>query len=138
MIKAVDVSAALAGLAELERRPAKPHAGGETKAPGFDKRLAAMRRSFAAALPETLARIERAWAAAAGAADPRLWEELARLGHDLAGSAGSFGLPAVGDAARELEEAVRDLLASGGPVTARTRLAVKQQVERLGALVHLL
>jgi CheY-like chemotaxis protein len=138
---AVDVNAALAGLEELGRPAGRSARSGKPvvpTSPQFAERLAAMRRSFAAALPQTLANIERAWAAAAGGADPRLWEELARLGHDLAGSAGSFGLPAIGDAARELEDVVRGLLDGPAPVPARTRRAVKEHLERLGALVNLL
>ena len=141
MAGAVDVNAALAGLEELGRPAGRSAGSGKPVAPTsphFAERLAAMRRSFAAALPQSLADIERAWAAAAGGKDPRLWEELARLGHDLAGSAGSFGLPAIGDAAHELEEVVRGLLDSPAPVPAGTRRAVKEHVERLGALVNLL
>lgn len=137
----LDVDATLAGLAPKPRAvpretpSAKPEAGNGSD---FDLHLAAMRRRFAAGLPATLARIERTWVAAAGGCEQGPWEELAHVAHDLAGSAGSFGLPAVGDAARELEESVRTHLASGVPIGGKARASIKQYVERLGALIHLL
>lgn len=138
---ALDVEATLAGLAPRPRAvprqaPPEPQASGNGS--DFDLHLAAMRRRFAAGLPATLSRIERTWVAAAGGCEQGPWEELAHVAHDLAGSAGSFGLPAVGDAARELEEAVRTHLASGVPIGGKARAAMKQYVERLGALIHLL
>lgn len=138
---ALDVDEALAGLAPRprpaprEKPPEQPTAGNGND---FDVHLAALRRRFAAGLPATLSRIERAWVAAAGGCERGPWEELAHLAHDLAGSAGSFGLPAVGDAARELEESVRTHLASGVPLSGKARAVLKQYVERLGALIHLL
>lgn len=137
----LDVDATLAGLAPKPRvapreaSSAKPASGNGSD---FDLHLAAMRRRFAAGLPATLSRIERAWVAAAGGGEHGQWDELAHLAHDLAGSAGSFGLPAVGDSARELEEAVRTHVASGVPIGAKARAAIKQHVEQLGALIHLL
>jgi CheY-like chemotaxis protein/HPt (histidine-containing phosphotransfer) domain-containing protein len=138
----VDVDAALAGLVQPRRKAAKPApvvdqppVDSET---AFDARLAAMRRKFAQALPGSLAQVERTWAVAAGGCEIQPWEDLARLAHDLAGSAGSFGFPAVGDAARELEEVIRTHLARGEALAGKARGAVKQHVERLGTLVHLL
>ncbi|MCU0293432.1 MAG: response regulator [Thermoanaerobaculaceae bacterium] len=138
----VDVDAALAGLVPPRRKAPKPEPAADQPAGGneaaFDARLAAMRRKFAQALPGSLAQIERTWAVAAGGCEIQPWEDLARLAHDLAGSAGSFGFPAVGDAARELEEVVRTHLARGEALAGKARGAVKQHVERLGTLVHLL
>lgn len=139
----VDVEAALAGLVPAPRpaaRPpsAKPAAAEPEPENGLAERLAAMRRRFARGLPATMAEIETAWVRSAGGCELPPWEDLARLAHDLAGSAGSFGLPAVGDAARELEEAIRVHLAGGVPLGGKARANIKQHVERLGALVHLL
>jgi len=137
----LDVEEALAGLAPRPRvasgqTPPVPPAS--SAGSDFDSHLVVMRRRFAAGLPATLSKIERTWVAAAGGHEQGRWEELAQVAHDLSGSAGSFGLPAVGDAARELEEAVRTHLAAGGPIGSRARAAIKQHVERLGALIHLL
>lgn len=138
----VDVDAALAGLVPPRRKAPRPEPAADQPAGGneaaFDARLAAMRRKFAQALPGSLAQIERTWAVAAGGCEIQPWEDLARLAHDLAGSAGSFGFPAVGDAARELEEVIRRHLAGGEALAGKARGAVKQHVERLGTLVHLL
>lgn len=137
----VDVEAALAGLVPPPRPAARQSAARVADVQpenGAADRLAAMRRRFARSLPATMAEIEAAWVHAAGGCELPPWEELARLAHDLAGSAGSFGLPAVGDAARELEESIRTHLATGAPLAGRARASVKQYVERLGTLVHLL
>lgn len=131
---AIDVDATLADLVP-PRRAVPKATPSESR---FDERLAAMHRRFATALPATLTEIEHVWATAAGGRETSLWEDLARRAHDLAGSAGSFGFPAVGDAARELEEVVRALLESGALPGGKGRLTVKQHVERLGALVNLL
>jgi DNA-binding response OmpR family regulator len=101
-----------------------------------NERLALMRRHFAASLPRTLGHMERTWANAAGGSGREAWEELARLAHDLAGSAGSFGLPEVGDAAGALEQIIRTELASGTPLAEQARLAVKQAVEHVSAVAQ--
>lgn len=137
----VNVEEVLAELAPKPRvAPATrvPQPQVAAKESDFDLHMAALRRRFAAGLPATMSKIEQAWVAAAGGCERGPWEEIAHLAHDLAGSAGSFGLPAVGDAARELEESVRTHLASGVPIGGKARAAIKQYVERLGALIHLL
>jgi HPt (histidine-containing phosphotransfer) domain-containing protein len=65
----------------------------------LEAELEALRAEYRADLPRRLARIEALAAAASRA-------ELARELHSLAGSAATFGLPRVGDAARAAEEHV--------------------------------
>lgn len=71
----------------------------------IDARLAAIAERFAAQAGETAAEID-------AALDREDWAELARLGHSLAGRAGMFGYAAIGDAARQVEEAVDGGLSS--------------------------
>lgn len=79
--------------------------------------LAEMRGEFAAGLPAKLARIESLWREI-GAGYPKN-EDLLRIVHSMAGAAGTFGFPEVGDAALELEEVLkssRDPAAIGGGI----------------------
>lgn len=69
------------------------------------------RREFRAGLPGRLARIAALWAAAREAGGAADYSELVREAHSLAGSAGTFGLAAVGEAARALEHALAHLAA---------------------------
>ena len=71
----------------------------------FDNALAGMRREYAAALPAKLARIESLWREIGAGASKD--DELLRVVHSIAGAAGTFGLAEVGDAALELEEALK-------------------------------
>lgn len=76
----------------------------------LERELAAMADDFAAGLPARMTQIEAAWQQAAQArwrADSL--DSLYRLCHSLAGAGGTFGLPAVGEAARDLTEWLRPL-----------------------------
>ena len=69
-------------------------------------KLTALRAAFAAGLPERMEAM-MACLRAAEAGDPHQTpDELIRLAHSLAGSAGNFGYHRLGDKARELEEAL--------------------------------
>ena len=84
----------------------------------IDARLAAIAERFAAQAGETAAEID-------AALDRGDWAELARLGHSLAGRAGMFGYAAIGDAARQVEEAVDGGL-SGEAIAGLTRNLLAQ------------
>jgi len=71
----------------------------------LDQALAEMRGEYAAALPEKLACIESLWGEI-GAGAPKD-QDLLRVVHSIAGAAGTFGLPGVGAAALQLEEALK-------------------------------
>lgn len=102
------------------------------------------RTAYLHALPARLGQLDTL---ARGLEDPGLrvsvLPELERLAHSLAGSAGTFGFDALGDAARELELAVCDLLEGsdasgrdlrGGAAALRgelQRLVAKAQPETL-------
>ena len=79
-----------------------------------ESQLDALRESFRGRLAERVREIEAAWEAARaepptdGGREPL--RRLHRLAHSLYGTAGTFGHPAVGDAARALELRAQALL----------------------------
>jgi len=82
--------------------------------------LAEARAEYRRTLPGKLAQIEGLWLAqqTGGMLPGEKFEELKRLVHALAGSAGTFGLPGVSEAARALELMISpaDGPAAGVPV----------------------
>lgn len=75
--------------------------------------LERQRAEYRLALPGRIAELESRWGGIErGRATPGDLEELLRAAHSLAGSAGTFGLAAVGRGARALEEDLRALIAS--------------------------
>jgi diguanylate cyclase (GGDEF)-like protein len=70
----------------------------------IQRQLQALRDSFAAQLPERIADIERGWKALPSAtpSDTDLYELYRKL-HSLAGSAGTFGMPELGQEAHRVE-----------------------------------
>jgi periplasmic divalent cation tolerance protein len=74
-------------------------------APSFQERYAALARDWCRLLPARLEDVRaRTEACQAGPHDADALQELYRQVHMLAGSAGTFGLHAVGDRAREMED----------------------------------
>lgn len=75
---------------------------------GFDERMAALRQRFIARAADEAVEVESLIAATN-------WSGLRDLAHGLAGRAGMFGFPEVGERARQLEEAI-DARAEAGLV----------------------
>ena len=74
----------------------------------FREQLAQLNAEYRAALPARLVEIDALWSkASAGGGAPMT--ELHRLLHSVAGSAKTFGLPAVSAAAREAEHCIEAL-----------------------------
>lgn len=70
----------------------------------FRQMLAALSAEFRGELPERLAAINTLWdSVVAGRHDAAQMDELIRAVHKIAGSAGTFGLAALGDAAAAME-----------------------------------
>lgn len=86
--------------------------------PGTDyvAQLAALREEFRLSLPERLARLEREVAALpaewneVGPVTPNALSGLRACAHSLAGAAGTFGMPALGQRAHEFEILTQQLL----------------------------
>jgi len=92
--------------------------------------LAQQRAEYRASLPARLQQLEAAWAA-------RAWNDLERCTHGIAGSAGTFGLAELGDAARALEEALEQQLHDAS-ADARPRQAVAARMEKLAAMMRVM
>ncbi|QJW85675.1 hypothetical protein HK414_27985 [Ramlibacter terrae] len=80
--------------------------------------LAQQRADYRASLPGRLQQLEAARAAGA-------WKETERCAHGIAGSAATFGLAELGDAARVLEEAIEQLHGAQPDPGAREVLAAR-------------
>jgi HPt (histidine-containing phosphotransfer) domain-containing protein len=94
--------------------------------------LAEMQAEYRLALPMKLAEIEDLWrGAVAGKATAVKFEELSRLAHPIAGSAGTFGLMAVSAAARALEVAL-------APLCGHEAATTPGDVDRIGSLIEAL
>ena len=92
--------------------PAVPPPGAPAAAPSFEERFAALARDWRGHLPGRLADLrDRAAACRQAPQDIGGLEEFYRQAHMLAGSAGTFGLAAVGERARELEDVLQSLMA---------------------------
>lgn len=90
--------------------------------------LETQRAAYRASLPGRLQALETLWHEAA--ADPLALRALALCVHGIAGSAATFGLPALGDTARALELALEDAApqAPTGGEIARRYQALRQQL----------
>ncbi len=88
----------------------------------FKAQLAQFAAEYRTALPAKLADIDALWAKNA---DRASLTELHRHLHMLAGSARTFGFPAVGEAARQAEHAIEPLIRGGAELDedARRRIA---------------
>jgi HPt (histidine-containing phosphotransfer) domain-containing protein len=75
--------------------------------PELDRVIAELREQFRARTAEEIPLIEQHWAALRAGGAPRAEAEaLRRIVHRMAGSAGSFGFPALGEAAIPLDDAL--------------------------------
>jgi HPt (histidine-containing phosphotransfer) domain-containing protein len=83
----------------------------------FRRKIEAMSAAYRASLPATLAALAAGWRSLeTGAPGAPTASELRLSAHSIAGSAGSFGLPEVGERARELEWFIKELQTRGGLV----------------------
>jgi periplasmic divalent cation tolerance protein len=110
-----------------------PQAQSEDAAADAEAQLSELRDSFRPRLAERVGEIEAAWEALRSASAPSgvldLRRRLHRLAHSLAGAAGTFGFPAVGDAARTLERRLQ-------PVESTSRLADPGEIADLVAALR--
>ena len=97
-------------------------------AEAFRRQLESLRAEYRAGLPATLATIESLWRGLeGGAADPARMRELLRALHSVAGSARTFGVAGVSEAAAAAESCLEPHSAAGsisGPAE-RARFARK-------------
>jgi HPt (histidine-containing phosphotransfer) domain-containing protein len=82
--------------------------------PAYRQHLQALAEKYRATVPQRMAAIEAALAAAGEMPGPDALAALHESLHVVAGSAGSFGLRALGDEARRLEGLLREAIAGTG------------------------
>lgn len=83
--------------------------------PAFQDRLQVLRDKYAASVPERMAAIRAALVLCQAERTPSHIAALQQALHNVAGSAGSFGLHALGDESRRIEQLVRGVLEQGAP-----------------------
>jgi HPt (histidine-containing phosphotransfer) domain-containing protein len=114
--------------------------------PSFEEFLAQQRAGYRASLPARLATLQAAWADLEAAAAPAAAADVAaaaeslqapaalqRCAHGLAGSAATFGLAALGDAARALEDWLETAPARWD---AQAQAAAKERLQALQDLLR--
>ena len=84
----------------------------------FETHFAALRDRFSTRLSGYRERLNRARVSFVSSADHDAILELKRISHELAGAAGVFGFPEIGDAALILERAAEAVLDGGQDRTA--------------------
>ncbi len=100
--------------------------------PAFLAFLEAKRADYRRSLPQRLAQIASLWRQVLnGEAPAEALASLERCAHRLAGSGGSFGFAALGDAARVLELTVNPLLDAAQALTPEAQSEVSRAVEAL-------
>ena len=100
----------------------------------FQEKLAKLKASFAEGLPARLAEIAAAQGAfvdSHGAGQAASLKTLVTQAHKLAGSAGSFGFPELGNASRELDIHGSELLKSGVPLDSGAVQRIAELVSRI-------
>lgn len=96
--------------------------------PALQAFLEQQRAGYRASLPQRLADLD-AGLARLGAGQAGALQDLERCAHGLAGSAATFGLPALGDAARALEDAIEAQGAAPLALAAALRQQLLQAIE---------
>ena len=92
--------------------------------------LETLKRDYRRSLPATMESIDTAWKAmSAGSADAACVKTLERALHSIAGAAGTFGLPALGDAAAAAEAFLEPYVEKGS-------LPDTREAARLGGLLE--
>ena len=98
----------------------------------FSLFLEAQRAEYGSSLPQRLAQVESLWREVLShEASPQALVSLERCAHSLAGSSGTFGFAALGDAARVLELALGPLLNAPHALTPTAKVEINQAVEAL-------
>lgn len=101
----------------------------------IQKQLQALRDSYAAQLPERIVDIEQAWKALPNAETPEAdMYELYRKLHSMAGSAGTFGMPELGQEARHIEVCLKARLEAPQDWSEAAQAEVETGIARLRRL----
>lgn len=103
----------------------------ESTAP-LAERMAALRSDYIRQLPGKMLAIESAWHRLNDIArDETLLGDLHRMAHSLSGSGKTFGLDAVSDAARDLEQHLKTAVQAGRSATGQERTRAYEALQQL-------
>lgn len=95
-------------------------------------KLAASRNRYVTQLPDKIAMISESWDALfATDWNQEQFHVLHRLVHTIAGSAGTFGLAEVGNAARDVEVLVKQLLENSNRPNQQQKSAIRSTIDTL-------
>ena len=99
--------------------------------------MEALLESYAAALPAKVREIARAWRTVEDAkGKAELAQEVHSLVHRLAGTAATYGYSTVGQAASQLEEAVKTYLRMGAQLTCERRDRMRSLIDALAEAIR--
>lgn len=107
--------------------------------PEFITRLQALQKEYLLELPGKISEIKSAWLAYMEESEEQAYRTLGALRqrvHALAGSGGTFGCPAISNAAEQLENQLRLALEQTEPVTPAQRVAILLEIEELEKQLH--
>jgi CheY-like chemotaxis protein len=94
--------------------------------------MEALLESYTRALPEKIAEIASSWRAVEDAqGNAELAQKVHSLVHRLAGTAGTYGYSTLGNAASQLEEAVKTYLRTGAQLTCERRDRMRALIDAL-------
>jgi HPt (histidine-containing phosphotransfer) domain-containing protein len=99
----------------------------------IDAQLDALKEKYASRLGERIAEIERVWGGVKAAGGAEAVDDLTRLVHKLAGSAGMYGQKPLGEAARTLETALEAEPAEAVSSDASVHARIEALIEALTA-----
>ena len=100
------------------------------------EKLRKLQQKYIDQLPDKLSALNRVWLKALHENAPGTLEELRQLAHNLAGSAGTFGFPAISIEARKLENTLRNL-EDESALTGEIEETVADGLQRIVSLVEL-
>jgi diguanylate cyclase (GGDEF)-like protein len=100
------------------------------------EQLQSARRNYAAKLPDRIEAIKLGWSTLMETWDATRLQEFHRLVHTMVGSAGTFGLPQVGNAARVVEIELKTLLQPNTAPTDTQRQTIHQALTHLHGIAQ--
>ncbi len=99
---------------------------------GPNHEMEALLEAYSRALPEKIAEIASSWRAVEDAqGNAELAQKVHSLVHRLAGTAGTYGYSTLGNAASQLEEAVKTYLRTGAQLTCERRDRMRALIDAL-------
>lgn len=97
----------------------------------LQEKMRVLRATYLAQLPEKLRQIDEVWNKLQTEWNSESLHTLHRMVHSLTGSGATFGMPEVSEAARPLEQALKQLVNSNAPINAEAHEDVNDKIDQL-------